>query len=67
MQINVKIQVNLIRIVSLQRRMEKSYEFHHLHNMLNLAALGMFLISVIVCIEQFLFRETNEEGAFPWI
>lgn len=43
--------------------MEKSNEFHHLHNMLNLVALGKFLISVIVCIEQFLFRETNEEGA----
>lgn len=47
--------------------MEKSNEFHHLHNMLNLVALGKFLISVIVCIEQFLFRETNEEGALLWI
>lgn len=47
--------------------MEKSYEFHHLHNMLNLAALGKFLISVIVSTEQFLFRETNEEGALLWI
>lgn len=45
--------------------MEKSYEFCHLHNMLNLAALGKLLISIIVCIEQFFFRETNEEIAFP--
>lgn len=44
--------------------MEKSYEFYHLHNMLNVAVPGKFLISLTVCMEQFLFRETNEEGAF---
>lgn len=35
--------------------------------MLNLATLGKLFISIIVCVEQFLFRETNEEGAFLWI
>lgn len=44
--------------------MEKSYEFYHLHKMLNVVVSGKFLISLIVHAEQFLFRETNEEGAF---
>lgn len=50
------------RKVIITFQMEKSYEFYHLHNMLNVAVSRKFLISLIVCTEQFLFRETNEEG-----